>query len=142
MSSVNVLFCVTVHYIVYFVPVNYSFHTQRPRSDWVHGFIGHLTSSGSARAPCPGMGKSLNRRSSIPVLFPHAFVWCTSPIRRQALCVPTKKSHIVLGIGVSEQCLAALSKCFVALGSIEGVVGSKHHVPLPARGLLVKSIVE
>ena len=37
---------------------------------------------------------------------------------------------------------AALSKCFVAVGSIEGVVGSKHQVPLPGRGLLVKSNVE
>ena len=35
---------------------------------------------------------------------------------------------------------AALSKCFVAVGSIEGVVGSKCQVPLPARGLLVKFI--
>ena len=31
--------------------------------------------------------------------------------------------------------LSALSKCFVA-------VGSKHQVPLPARGLIVKSNVE
>ena len=31
---------------------------------------------------------------------------------------------------------AALSKCFVAVGNIEGVVGSKHQVPLPARGLI------
>ena len=33
----------------------------------------------------------------------------------------------------------ALSKCF---GSIEGVVDSKHQVPLPASGLLVKSSVD
>ena len=38
--------------------------------------------------------------------------------------------------------ITALSKCFVAVGTIEGVVGSKHQVPLPARGLLVKSNVE
>ena len=38
---------------------------------------------------------------------------------------------------------SALSKCFVAVDNIEGVVGSKHQVPLPARaGLLVKSNVE
>ena len=36
----------------------------------------------------------------------------------------------------------ALSKCFVIVGSIAGVVGSKHQVPLPARGLLVKSNVK
>ena len=36
----------------------------------------------------------------------------------------------------------ALSKCFIAVGSIAGVVGSKCQVPLPARGLLVKSNVE
>ena len=36
----------------------------------------------------------------------------------------------------------ALSKCFVAVGNIEGIVGSKHQVPLPARGLIVKFIVE
>ena len=36
----------------------------------------------------------------------------------------------------------ALSKCFVAVGSIEGVIGSKFQVPLRARGLLVKSSVE
>ena len=51
-------------------------------------------------------------------------------------------------VGVQESCKlsplynAALSKCFVAVGSIEGVAGSKHQVPLPARGLLVKSNVE
>ena len=38
--------------------------------------------------------------------------------------------------------VTALSKRCVAEGSIEGVVGSKHQVPLPARGLLVKSNVE
>ena len=37
---------------------------------------------------------------------------------------------------------ASLSKCFVAGGYIDGVVGSKHQVPLPARGLLMKSNVE
>ena len=38
---------------------------------------------------------------------------------------------------------SALSKCFVAVDNIEGVVGSKHQVPLPARaGLLVESNVE
>ena len=37
---------------------------------------------------------------------------------------------------------AALSNCFVTVGSIAGVVGSKHQVPLTARGLLVKSNVE
>ena len=37
---------------------------------------------------------------------------------------------------------AALSKCYVAVGSTEEVVGSKHQVPLPVRGLLVKSSVE
>ena len=37
---------------------------------------------------------------------------------------------------------SALSKCFAAVGSIAGVVGSKHQVPLLARGLLVKSSVE
>ena len=31
---------------------------------------------------------------------------------------------------------------FCFLGSIEGVVGSKHQVPLPARALIVKSSVE
>ena len=36
----------------------------------------------------------------------------------------------------------ALSKCVEAVGSISGVVGSKCQVPLPARGLLVKSSVE
>ena len=36
----------------------------------------------------------------------------------------------------------ALSKCSVAVGSIVGVVGSKHQAPLPARGLLVKSSME
>ena len=44
--------------------------------------------------------------------------------------------YIINGIG------AALSKCFVAVGSIEGVVGSKFQVTLPARGLLVKPSVE
>ena len=39
-------------------------------------------------------------------------------------------------------CDAALSKCFVAVGSIEGVVGSKRQALLPVRGLLVKSRVE
>ena len=37
---------------------------------------------------------------------------------------------------------SALPKCSVVVGSIAGVVGSKHQVPLPARGLLVKSSVE
>ena len=32
----------------------------------------------------------------------------------------------------------ALSKCFAAVGSIEGVVGSKNQVPLPSRGFPVK----
>ena len=36
----------------------------------------------------------------------------------------------------------SLSKCFVVVGSIEGVEGSKHQAPLPARGLLVKSSLE
>ena len=36
----------------------------------------------------------------------------------------------------------ALSKCFVIVGSIVWVVGSQHQVPLPARGLLVKSSVK
>ena len=35
----------------------------------------------------------------------------------------------------------ALSECFVAVGSIEGVAGSKCQVPLPARGFQVKSSV-
>ena len=35
-----------------------------------------------------------------------------------------------------------LSKCFVAVGSILGVVGSKCQVPLPSKRLLVKSSVE
>ena len=34
---------------------------------------------------------------------------------------------------------AAVSKCFVAVGSIQGVEGSRHQVPLPAQGLLVKA---
>ena len=42
----------------------------------------------------------------------------------------------------SNTLVAALSKCFVAVGNIEGVVGSKHQVPSPARGLIVKSNVE
>ena len=37
---------------------------------------------------------------------------------------------------------SAMSKCFVAVGNIEGVVGSKHQVPLPAGGLIVKYDVE
>ena len=32
----------------------------------------------------------------------------------------------------------ALSKCFVTVGSMARVVGSKHQVPLPARGSLVR----
>ena len=35
----------------------------------------------------------------------------------------------------------ALSKCSVAVGNIEGLVGSKHQVPLPVRGIIVKSNV-
>ena len=42
---------------------------------------------------------------------------------------------------LSEENLA-LSKYFLAVGSIEGVAGSKCQVPLPARGLLVNSNVE
>ena len=39
--------------------------------------------------------------------------------------------------------IAALSNCFVAAGSIERVANSiERQVPLPARGLLVKSNVE
>ena len=41
-----------------------------------------------------------------------------------------------------QQILSALSKCLVAVGSVEGVVDSKHQVPLPARRVLVKSSVE
>ena len=36
----------------------------------------------------------------------------------------------------------ALSKCFVSVGSIAEVQGSKCHVTLPAGGLLVKSSVK
>ena len=45
-------------------------------------------------------------------------------------------------IPLERQHLSALSKCFVAVGDIEGVVGSKNRVPLPARGLIGKSNVE
>ena len=34
--------------------------------------------------------------------------------------------------------MPALSKCFLVVGSIAGVVGSKHQVPLPAAGLLLE----
>ena len=37
---------------------------------------------------------------------------------------------------------SALSKCSVSAGSIVGIVGSNCQVPLPAKGLLVKSSVE
>ena len=49
------------------------------------------------------------------------------------------KTKTMLRYGYS---LAALSTCFVAVGNIEVVAGSKHQVPLPARGLIVKSNVE
>ena len=55
----------------------------------------------------------------------------------------------VLPLSYGESCVVSghiqhstLSKCVVAVGSIEGVVGSNHQVPLSARGLLVKSNME
>ena len=54
----------------------------------------------------------------------------TGLLIRQRLC---KKSHVLS---------AALSKCFVVVGSIAGVIGSKCQVPLTARGLPVESRVE
>lgn len=38
--------------------------------------------------------------------------------------------------------VAALLKCFMVVGRIEGVGGSKHQVSLPARELVVKSNAE
>ena len=71
-------------------------------------------------------------------------------------CGPVSLDHDLLGVSWPQIFIfaykfiantnhesAALSKCFVAVGSIElGVVGSKCQVPLHARGFLVKSNVE
>ena len=72
----------------------------------------------------------------VPTSRMERFIFCNSFIVWQPFSCKVKHSEFEYNY------MELGSKCFVATGSIAGVVGSKHQVPLPARGILVKSSVE